>query len=73
MFGDGMIDNVGVSRPGTTLTANYLTFIKLASIRIWLRSSESTLQLACPPCHLHDGLSGRSGHEQPFEVEYVRT
>src|SRR3954462_6445973 len=34
--------NAGVSRPDTTNSANYLAFVKLAAIRIWLRVNEST-------------------------------
>ena len=33
---------MGRSRGGLKLAANYLAFVKLASIRIWLRASEST-------------------------------
>ena len=36
------IKNVGMSRPDMTkLAANYLAFINLASIRIWLGANES--------------------------------
>jgi hypothetical protein len=34
------LDVIQASKPG--LAANYLAFIKLASIRIWLRLNEST-------------------------------
>jgi transposase len=36
--------NVGVSQPDRTNSrANYLAFVKLASIRIWLRANEPAL------------------------------
>jgi hypothetical protein len=31
------------------LAANYLAFVKLAAIRIWLRAYESTPLIDCPP------------------------
>jgi hypothetical protein len=41
MSGRGNLGNVGIAIRYDKLAANYLAFIKLASIRIWLLASES--------------------------------
>jgi len=50
----------GVATRYDKLAANYLAFVQLASIRLWLRPNESTSEInGCPAC-IHVNLSVRA-------------